>query len=197
MLHRLAVDRRRLRRHRAVRPHLGAPVPGAAHRRHGAQHHRLAPADVRRPDLRARLLQRAGLDVPAARCRRRSSEFWQAENEVRDAAGRRRSRAPPRRRRCRRPAARGCPGRRSRAERHDTAPRRRCRGTTSRCIENRTTHRADFRRRDAIRCTWRRCAAVEGNDADRQRARPTHTCPGSSAATSRSSTPRRTRWPRR
>ena len=50
--HRLALDGRRLGLQPAVRSHVGAAVPGKIHRRERAEHHRLAPQDLRRSDLR-------------------------------------------------------------------------------------------------------------------------------------------------
>ena len=50
--HRLALDRRRLGLQPAVRPHLGAAIPGKIHRRPRAEHHRLAAQHLRRSDVR-------------------------------------------------------------------------------------------------------------------------------------------------
>jgi hypothetical protein len=48
--HRLALDGGRLGVQPAVRSHVGAAVPGEIHGRAGAEYHRLAAQDFRRPD---------------------------------------------------------------------------------------------------------------------------------------------------
>ena len=76
---RLAVDGGRLGVLRAVRPHVGAAVPGAGHRRAGAEHLGVAAAHVRRPDLgvpvrrRPAAAPRTVLRRPRPRSRRRST----------------------------------------------------------------------------------------------------------------------------
>ena len=131
--------RRRLRRHRAVRPHLGAPVPRAADRRHGDEHHRLAAPDVRRPDLGARLLERQGHDASRGRCRTRSASSGRPSRRSRRCR-RRRSRAPTRRRPSRRSDALGCPWTPQPRRSVERADRKALPATTSRFEENRTTH---------------------------------------------------------
>ena len=63
--HRFALDGRRLGVQPAVRPHVGAAVPGKIHRRRRAEHHRVAAQDLRRPDV-GLSLRRAGRRASAA-----------------------------------------------------------------------------------------------------------------------------------
>ncbi len=138
---RLALDARRLRRQRAVRPHLGAALPGAADRGARDEHQRLAAPHVRRPDLRVRLPgahaspSRPALDRPGVRA---------AEQEVatlppvtppgaQQSPPHQESAGPPR------------PRRRSRRRPPPRDARRAVPYTRSRIEENRTTHRATSR----------------------------------------------------
>ena len=184
--------RRRLRRLRAVRPHLGAPVPRAAHRRQGDEHQRLASPDVRRPDFRAGLLERQGHDLPAPASRRRSASSGRPSTRWRRCPPRR-FREPPRPHRSRTRGALGPVEGSGAPLGHDTA-RRALPATASRFIENRTTHAADFKQGGSDKVYLNKIAAVE-NQAVAAAATATTFAyvPESSAATSRSSTPRRWR----
>ena len=82
----------------SLRPHLGAAVPGAVHRRGGAEHQRVAPPHLRRPDLPRSASARPARIRRACRTTRRSSgegEGGGGHAAETDAPGRRTRRPAP------------------------------------------------------------------------------------------------------